>query len=69
MTPADVRQLLAATAIDKGTYTLLKANGESDRQHGIDMHKGWEEVATHCGYPVHQRTPAREAYEDGYYGV
>jgi hypothetical protein len=52
--------------IDGATYQLLFANGQSDRQHNIDMYTGWKEICKTTGY--HDgRTPAREAYEDGYY--
>lgn len=48
------------------TYDLLKENGKMDCNAGTDMHTGWREVAKECGYSE-GRTPAREAYEDGYY--
>lgn len=65
----NTKALLKATMIDPLTYELLKANGASDRQSNISMHDGWAEIAKACGYPEHMRTPAREAYEDGYYGA
>ena len=48
------------------TYDLLKENGKKDCEAGINMHTGWEEVRKGAGYSA-GRTPAREAYEDGYY--
>jgi hypothetical protein len=50
-----------------GTRALLEANGKSDCERGIDMRKGWQEVARGAGFDPNMRTPAREAYEDGYY--
>ena len=48
---------------------LLKANGEDDRLRGISPEEGWQDLAAHCGYDPHERTPAKEAYLDGYHGV
>jgi hypothetical protein len=48
------------------TYSLLYDNGKSDCNRGINMHMGWREICDKMGfYPG--RTPASEAYEDGYY--
>ena len=52
--------------LDNGTRALLEANGEDDGLRGIDMCTGWHEVAELCGF-TNGRTPAREAYEDGWY--
>ena len=52
---------------DKATRALLEANGRDDCNRGISMYDGWQEVAQGCGFDPHSRTPAREAYEDGYY--
>jgi hypothetical protein len=54
-------------ALDPLTQDLLRANGKSDRELGVDMHKGWKEIKTMLELSD-GRTPAREAYEDGYYG-
>jgi hypothetical protein len=57
---------LKTSSLTELTYQLLFANGQSDRQHNIDMYTGWKEICKTTGY--HDgRTPAREAYEDGYY--
>ena len=48
------------------TYDLLKENGRLDRRDGKSMAQGWEELRKEAGYSD-GRTPAREAYEDGYY--
>ena len=48
------------------TYDLLKENGRLDCNAGKSMHDGWEEIRKDAGYSA-GRTPAREAYEDGYY--
>lgn len=53
--------------ISKITYDLLFENGRMDCESGIDMYKGWQECATVAGFDPHGRTPAREAYQDGYY--
>ena len=49
------------------TIIMLKANGRSDKQRGISMHRGWQGVCAAIGFDSTQRTPASEAYEDGYY--
>jgi hypothetical protein len=49
------------------THDLLEANGKMDCERGIDMRTGWQEIATEMGFDPNTRTPAREAYEDGYY--
>jgi hypothetical protein len=48
------------------TYDLLKENGRLDAKNGINMHEGWREICDAMGY-YPGRTPASEAYEDGYY--
>lgn len=48
---------------------LLHANGLSDRLNGIDKNKGWEEICNEFGWNPYNQTPAREKYEDGYYGA
>ena len=48
---------------------LLKANGEDDQRRGISPEEGWLDLAKTCGYTPDERTPAKEAYLDGYYGV
>ncbi len=53
--------------LGRGERELLFANGQIDRADGKHMYQGWQEVAEMCGYTPHARTPAREAYEDGYY--
>jgi hypothetical protein len=49
-----------------GTYELLKANGKADRAKGVSLWDGWNELAKELGFSS-GRTPAREAYEDGWY--
>lgn len=53
--------------LSPGTRVMLEANGKSDCDRGVSMHDGWRDVATSCRFDPHRRTPAREAYEDGYY--
>ncbi len=60
MTPKDI--------IGPATRVLLMVNGASDRSAGTSMYDGWREIAKECGFSE-GRTPAREAYEDGWYGV
>lgn len=48
---------------------LLYANGASDSQHNIPMYEGWQEVAKLGGYEPYRQTPARNAYEEGYFSV
>ena len=61
---------MAATLKDisfsEGTRIILEANGKSDCEHGIDKIDGWREICKEMGF-FEGRTPAREAYEDGYY--
>ncbi len=49
------------------TYDLLKENGRLDQLAGIDRDAGWADVCAKAGYDPNRRTPAREAYEDGWY--
>lgn len=49
-----------------GVRALLEANGHLDAQSGTSMHDGWEAIRADCGYE-RGRTPASEAYEDGWY--
>lgn len=49
------------------TRELLEVNGKSDCDNGIDSYAGWKEVAEGCGFDVGARSPAYEAYMDGYY--
>ena len=46
---------------------LLEENGRLDCNKGIPMYDGWCDCATQGGFTPTGRTPAREAYEDGYY--
>lgn len=48
---------------------LLKLNGESDALHGIDRHKGWDEICEQAGYSNCMRSPAQNAYEDGWNSI
>lgn len=49
------------------TESLLRENGRDDCGRGIDKYTGWQEVATAMGFDASRRTPAQEAYFDGYY--
>ncbi len=51
---------------NKGMYALLKENGRLDCNDGKDSYKGWKEICELMGYSS-GRTPAYEAYMDGYY--
>jgi hypothetical protein len=53
--------------ISAETAAMLRVNGRDDCNRGIEMSKGWKEVAELCGFDPNSRTPASEAYEDGYY--
>lgn len=48
------------------TKDLLRENGRLDRRAGKGRDEGWQELARAMGYSD-ERTPAREAYEDGWY--
>lgn len=59
--------------ISKTTYALLKENGRVDSQRfkegkGPDLYDSWKNCAEECGYDFNRRTPAEEAYKDGWYG-
>ena len=59
--------MLRSMTIDNGTKVLLRANGQSDAQHGIDRETGWREIAGQCGFdPYDNRTAAYEDYMEGY---
>lgn len=53
--------------IDATTTRLLNEAGRQDAEKGIDKYAGWKVVAAECGYDHHRRTPAEEAYLDGYF--
>lgn len=52
--------------IDSLTYDLLYENGHLDAKAGKSRQDGWDEICVLTGF-ANERTPAREAYEDGYY--
>lgn len=54
-------------AVNRDTALLLKENGRVDRLAGISKEEGWYEICTAVGYTRWLRTPAMEAYEDGWY--
>jgi len=49
------------------TRKLLEENGRMDAATGKDMETGWREICSGMGYDYGRRTPAEEAYKDGYY--
>jgi hypothetical protein len=53
-------------AFDETTRRLLEENGRLDCNAGKSMYDGWNEICIATGYS-RGRTPAREAYEDGYF--
>ena len=53
--------------VDKATRTLLTANGRQDGLDGADRYKGWETLAISLDMDPHRRTPAQEAYLDGWF--
>jgi hypothetical protein len=48
-------------------YRLLKMHGHLDSQAGLDKDAGWRTLAKELGYDSTRRTPAEDAYLDGYY--
>jgi hypothetical protein len=50
------------------TYDLLKSLGALARSDGKSKEAGWTEICNDMGY-TEDRTPAREAFEDGFYGA
>lgn len=60
--------------LPKGLFTslleddLLYQTGQNDRADGVSMRDGWEKLRKELGYPE-GRTPARERYEDGFFGA
>lgn len=56
-------------ALSPVTQKLLRENGRLDRKAGKSVSLGWQELAEELGYDPWQRTPAEEAYRDGWYGV
>ena len=51
----------------KGVEKLLEANGIADRKAGLDKFDGWKKLCKDLGWQDEGRTPAQEAYFDGYY--
>lgn len=65
---ARANTLLNATLIDETTRGLLKINGLDDGRRGITKEDGWKEISDACEYPpMSTRTPALEAYLDGWF--
>lgn len=54
-------------ALSPDMYNLLVEIGKMDHAAGTSMYQGWQNCAVDGGFDPHMRTPAREAYEDGYY--
>ena len=54
-------------AIDPLTHDLLKENGKLDCEQGVDRYTGWSDVCKLSGFTDDRRTPAQEAYLDGYF--
>jgi hypothetical protein len=52
--------------LDATTSDLLKQAGKQDRENGVNRDTGWETLRKELGLSS-GRTPAREAYEDGFY--
>lgn len=46
---------------------LLEVSGRMDRSDGKSIHEGWREVCEDFGWDQYDRTPAYEAYADGWY--
>lgn len=63
----EIEKLMQGLALDPGTRTLLYANGKFDRQRGVSRADGWDEVCDELGYERYTLSPARQAYEDGWY--
>lgn len=55
--------------LPEDTRSALYLNGKVDATSGMSPHTGWKEVAKLCGFDPTRRTPAQEAYLDGYYSV
>lgn len=63
----DLNDIIVSNGVRVLVVITLEANGRMDAADGKSLYDGWQEVAKECGYDPAQRTPAREAYEDGYY--
>jgi len=64
----EARELLASLCLSKITHDALFQNGKLDCENGVDHDAGWKEIAKKCGLST-GRTPAQEAYLDGYYST
>lgn len=51
------------------TYDLLYTSGQLARRNGAGRDDGWKALAKDLGFNSNERTPAREAYEDGFYAA
>jgi hypothetical protein len=64
----DTLQLLKDMAITGDSDELYEA-GKRARAAGLGRDEGWKAIAEEKGYSRYGRTPARERFEDGFYGA
>lgn len=64
-------QLAIDLLIAPGAYAIVRAQGRLDRTQLTcqSVSLAWKAFAEEVGFSVSGRTPAREAYEDGWYEV
>lgn len=58
---------LGAIVFDSTTKAQLELLGRMDREDGVSKEDGWQKIAHLAGWDQYERTPAKEAYLDGYY--
>lgn len=62
----DAKFLAQNVVISKAVYDQLYLTGKQDRANGLHYSTGWGSLCKDLGFST-GRTPAREAYEDGFF--
>lgn len=62
-----VNPFIQAGIVEPLVAELLTVNGRIDGAAGKNQTEGWLEIAQDLGFPPYARTPANEAYLDGWY--
>lgn len=65
----DLATMLTNTLFSNDVSDVLHQRGQQARANGKDRDTAWAEVCEEFGFERYARTPARERFEDGFYGA
>ena len=65
----DLAKLLTNALFSDDVAVDLYERGKQAREGGKDRDTAWGEVCEALGFERYTRTPARERFEDGFYGA